>query len=42
MHAVADAQRLVQVDGGLHGLALPTRAKPHERAHDDDQGQEYD
>ncbi len=38
MHPVADIQGLMQVDGGLHGLALAPGGEIHECAHDDDQG----
>ena len=39
---VADAQRLVQVDGGLHRAALAPRREVHECAHDDEQRKEDD
>ena len=40
--SVADGQRVVQVDGGLHGLLLAAGREEHERAHDDEQREEYD
>ena len=40
--AIADPQRVVQVDRGLHGFALTPRREEHERAEDDQHRQECD
>ena len=42
VHAVADLQRVVQVDRGLHLLPLPPRREEHEGTHDQEQRQEDD